>query len=167
MTVAQRVTFVSVREYLADEELSPIKREYVGGAIFPRPDTNNRHNLIAGNTLGSMHLRLRGERCQVFSSDTKIRMRLPHQVRFYYPDASVVCQPNPPDDSFQDDPAVIVEVASRSTRRVDEGEKKDAYLTIPSLTVYLIVEQDSPSVVAYRRTEQAFVGAKVTRTCPT
>ena len=43
--------------------------------------------------------------------------------RFYYPDASVVCRPNPQTDSFQDDPAVLFEVLSRQTRRIDEGEK--------------------------------------------
>ena len=69
----------------------------------------------------------------------------------------MVCRPNPPVDSYQDDPAVLVEVLSRSTRRVDEGEKKDAYLTIPSLGVYLLVEQDEPLVTAYRRTDQGFV----------
>jgi Uma2 family endonuclease len=38
-----------------------------------------------------------------------------------------------------------------------EGEKKDAYLTIPSLSVYLVIEQESSAVVAYRRTDQRFV----------
>ena len=67
----------------------------------------------------------------------EIRVRLPHHVRFYYPDVSVICRPNPPEDSFQDDPAVLVEIPSPKTRRIDEGEKKDAYLMIPSLSVYL------------------------------
>lgn len=31
------------------------------------------------------------------------------------------------------------------------GEKKDAYLTIPSLAVYLLAEQAEPRVIAYRR----------------
>jgi Uma2 family endonuclease len=51
---------------------------------------------------------------------------------------------------FQDAPAVIVEVISKSTRRIDEGEKKDAYLAIPGLGVYLVVEQDCPLVVVHR-----------------
>ena len=101
--------------------------------------------------------RLRGRRCRPFNSDTKIRIRLPSHVRFYYPDASVVCHQNPPDDSFQDEPVVIVEVLSRATRRIDDGEKKDAYLTIPTLAVYLLIEQETAAVVAYRRTEKGFV----------
>ena len=85
------------------------------------------------------------------------RVRLSTQVRFYYPDASVVCRPNPQTDSFQDDPAVLFEVLARATRRIDEGEKKDAYLTIPSLAVYVLIDQEMPAVVAYRRTEHGFV----------
>lgn len=50
-----------------------------------------------------------------------------------------------------------MEVLSRDTRRIDEGEKKDAYLSIPSLSVYLLVEQELPAVVVHRRTEQGFV----------
>jgi Uma2 family endonuclease len=52
---------------------------------------------------------------------------------------------------------VIVEVLSRETRRTDEGEKKDAYLTIPSLQAYLLVEQEMPAVTVNRRVEQGFV----------
>jgi Uma2 family endonuclease len=51
---------------------------------------------------------------------------------------------------------VIVEVISRRTRRIDEGEKKEAYLTIPSLGVYLLVEQDMPLVNVHRRAETGF-----------
>ena len=32
-----------------------------------------------------------------------------------------------------------------------------AYLTIPSLCTYLLVEQESPTVVVFRRTEHGFV----------
>ncbi len=84
-------------------------------------------------------------------------MHLPTQIRFYYPDASVICQQNPPGDTFQDAPAALFEVLSRSTLRIDEGEKKDAYLTIPSLAVYALIEQHSPTVVVFRRTENGFV----------
>jgi Uma2 family endonuclease len=158
MTAAEKLNLISVEDYLAGELVSPIKHEYLGGFVYVMAGARNLHNVIKGNVFGSLYGRLRGRRCRPFDSDTKIRVRLPLQVRFYYPDASVVCRENPRDDSYQDDPVVIVEVLSRSTRRIDEGEKKDAYLTIPSLSVYLLIEQESSTVVAYRRTEQGFVG---------
>lgn len=157
MSSALKLQHISVEDYLAGELVSPVKHEYLGGVVYAMAGARNLHNLIASNVLGSLHARLRGGGCRPYNSDTKIRVRLASHVRFYYPDVSVICRPNPANDSFQDEPAVIVEVLSRKTRRIDEGEKKDAYLTIPSLSVYLLVEQDSPAAVAYRRTEHGFM----------
>jgi Uma2 family endonuclease len=157
MSTAPKRSPISVEDYLAGELVSPIKHEYIGGVVYAMAGARNQHNRIASNVLVALGVRLRGKPCQPWNSDTKIRVRLPSHVRFYYPDVSVVCRPNPPEDSFQDDPAVLVEVPSPKTRRIDEGEKKDAYLTIPTLGVYLLVETESPTVVAFRRTEAGFV----------
>jgi Uma2 family endonuclease len=157
MSTARKLDLVPVEEYLARELASPVKHEYVGGVVYAMAGARNAHNVIATNTIGALHARLRGRPCRPFNSDTKIRVRLPTHVRFYYPDVSVVCRPNPQTDSFQDEPAVLFEVLSRRTRRIDEGEKKDAYLTIPSLGVYVMIEQDTAAVVALRRTEGGFV----------
>lgn len=157
MNAAKERNLVSVADYLAGELVSPVKHEYLDGVVYARADARNLHNAIAGNVLGSLHARLRGKTCRPFNSDTKIRVRLPTRIRFYYPDTSVVCRPNPPTDSYHDEPVVVCEVLSRSTRRTDEGEKKDHYLTIPSLCVYLLVEQETAAVVLFRRTDQGFV----------
>ena len=42
-------------------------------------------------------------------------------------------------------------VLSESTRRTDLGEKRDAYLSIPSLKVLLLAESDRPYVLVCRR----------------
>jgi Uma2 family endonuclease len=52
---------------------------------------------------------------------------------------------------------VIAEVVSDATRRIDEGEKRDAYVTIPTLTAYLIIETGRPRVVVHRRTDSGFI----------
>lgn len=137
MTAAEERSAISVEDYVAGELVSRVKHEYLGGYVYAMAGARNVHNVIATNVLGSFHGRLRGRPCQPFNSDTKVRVRLPTHLRFYYPDLSVVCQSNPPEDSYQDNPVVIVEVLSKATRRLDEGEKKDAHLTIPTLAVYL------------------------------
>ena len=157
MGAALKIEPIAVEDYLAGELISQAKHEYVGGWVYAMAGANNAHNQIASNVLIALGSRLRGNRCRAFNSDTKIRVRFPNHTRFYYPDASVVCRLNAPTDSFQDDPAVIVEVLSQRTRRIDEGEKKDAYFALPSLSVYLLVEQDFAAVVAYRRTDAGFV----------
>ncbi|MGE0606291.1 MAG: Uma2 family endonuclease [Pirellulales bacterium] len=157
MTAAQKLNLVSVEDYLAGELTSPVKHEYLGGVVYAMTGARNVHNLIATNATVGLGSRLRGGKCKAYNSDTKVRIRLPAQWRFYYPDVSVVCQPNPPDDSFQDSPIAIFEVLSKSTRRIDEGEKKDSYLTIPALCVYALIEQETAAVVVHRRTEQGFI----------
>ncbi len=157
MSTAEKLNLVSVEDYLDGELVSPVKHEYLAGVIYAMAGARNAHNIIAGNVFAALHARLRGRPCRPFNSDTKIRIRFSTHVRFYYPDASVICRPNPQADSFQDEPAVVVEVLSRRTRRIDEGEKKDAYLTIPSLSVYVLVEQETAAVVAFRRTADGFV----------
>ncbi|MBX3167919.1 MAG: Uma2 family endonuclease [Candidatus Eremiobacteraeota bacterium] len=152
-----QLELISPSEYLARELKSTVKHEYVGGVVYAMSGARNRHNLIATNIIGVLFGLLRGHRCRVYNSDTKVRIQLPTHSRFYYPDAQVVCQGNPESDVYQDSPSLVVEVLSTSTRRVDSGEKREGYLTIPSLGLYLMVEQEQPIVVAYRRTEEGFV----------
>lgn len=156
MTAAKKRNLVSVEDYLAGELVSPIKHEYLGGVVYAMTGATNGHNTVATNALIALGSRLRGKKCWAFNSDTKVRIEFPTHTKFYYPDAMVICRPNPPEDSFHDEPVVIVEVLSRKTRRIDDGEKKEAYLTIPSLAAYLLVEQDQPKVVVYRRTTNGF-----------
>jgi Uma2 family endonuclease len=157
MSTAKTLNLVSTEDYLVGELASPTKHEYLGGVVYAMAGAQNAHNLIATNLIGTLHARLRGQTCRPYNSDTKIRIQLPTQTRFYYPDASVVCKSNPQTDSFQDEPVVLFEVLSRRTRRIDEGEKKDASLMIPSLDVYVLLEQDSAAVIAFRRTKIGFV----------
>lgn len=157
MTAAKQIELVSVEDYLAGELVSEVKHEYSGGFVYAMAGARNVHNQIAVAFLGSLYARLRGKTSQPFNSDTKVRVQFPTHTRFYYPDGMVVCAPNPPDATFQDHPVVIAEVVSEATRRIDEGEKRDAYLTIPSLMAYLVVETDRARVVVHRRTDNGFV----------
>jgi Uma2 family endonuclease len=157
MAVVESLSLMSVKDYLAAESVSQTKHEFVDGRVYRRPDERNTHHIIAGNIFASLHARLQRHSCRSFSSDMRIRLRMSTGLRFYYPDASVICRQNSQQESFQDTPAAIFEVLSKATRRTDGGEKKDAYLTMPSLGVYVLVEQESPAVVLFRRTSQGFV----------
>lgn len=158
MTAAQKLNLISVEDYLAGELVSYIKHEYLGGAVYAMAGARDQHDIISVNLLARLPARLHEKgRCRPHSSDMKVRVQLPTQTRFYYPDTSVICKPNPMGSSFQDQPAIIFEVLSKKTRRIDEGEKKDAYLTIPSLSVYALVEQELARIVVHRRMLDGFV----------
>lgn len=153
----RRPELITPADYLERELKSTVKHEYIGGSVYAMPARRNRHNRLATNVTGVLFGLLRGHRCRVYNSDTKVRIQLSTHTRFYYPDAMVVCQSNPESDVFQDAPSVIVEVLSASTRRVDAGEKLEGYLSIPSLSAYLMIEPELPAVVVYQRSEGGFV----------
>ena len=147
---------VSPEDYLDGELVSEVKHEYLSGVVYAMAGARNVHNDIATNIVGLLHAQLRGKACRTYNSDTKVRLRLPAGLRFYYPDAQVTCHPNSPDDTYQDQPVVVIEVISESTRRTDEGEKLEGYCALPSLEVYLLVESERALVIGYRRGAAGF-----------
>lgn len=155
-TGALRFDAILVEDYLAGEEVSEVRHEYVDGRVYAMAGATVSHALVQGNAFASLHASLRGKECRPFGSDMRVRVVTPGRPNFYYPDVSVVCDSNANSDLYQDRPVVIVEVLSHSTRRIDDGEKREAYFSIPTLLVYLLAEQDMAAVKVYRRTESAF-----------
>ena len=156
MSAAHKLNQISVADYLTGEIESSVKHEYLNGCVYAMAGRRVTHNRIATNSTVALGIQLRGQPCQPYNSDMKIRVQLQEAIRFYYPDVSVVCDSNPAEDAYQDKPVVIVEVLSNDTRRIDETEKKEAYLSLPSLRVYLLVEQDSAKVTVHRRGDNQF-----------
>lgn len=157
MNALDKSRFYKAEEYLQLEADSAEKHEFVAGSVYAMSGGRNVHQLISTNATVALAGHLRGGPCRAYNSDTKIRIRLPGHMRFYYPDASVICRENSQRDSFQDEPALILEVLSDSTRRIDLSEKKDAYLSIPSLLLYLVCETEAAAVTLWRRSEEGFL----------
>lgn len=139
---------LTVEEYLELEKASTLRHEFVAGRVYARAGTTARHNRIAGNIHERLRAAARGGPCAAYLLDLKVRA--PND-RVYYPDGVVVCVPHDDDTVMFDAPCLVVEVTSRSTRRIDRGEKLDAYLTIPSLRGYLVAEHDRRHVTLYAR----------------
>ncbi len=154
--IRQNLAPISVDDYLASEETVRRKHEYVDGMVYAMVGGRFSHNLIASNIVAELHSQLKGKPCRVLNSDSKVLTQNQSITRFYYPDASVVCGENRRSGVFQDKPTVVVEVLSQSTRRIDVGEKLKAYLSIPTLEAYLLVEQDSPAIIAHHRQDDEF-----------
>jgi len=156
MSNAKSFNKISIADYLAGEEDAKRRHEYIEGIVYAMVGAKLRHNRISTNATIALGSSLSDSSCEAFNSDTKVRIRQPNGTRFYYPDAMVVCDSNPESDTFQDKPVVVVEVISESTRRTDETEKRDGYLSLDSLQVYIRVEQSMPCVNVDRRTEDGF-----------
>ncbi|HLM02157.1 MAG TPA: Uma2 family endonuclease, partial [Pyrinomonadaceae bacterium] len=110
--------------------------------------TSDKHNRIAGNIYVSLSNHLRDSYCEPFFGDIKVRAS---QNVYYYPDVLVTCEENPENPYFRNQPILIVEVLSPSTKEIDRREKLLFYQQMPSVQEYVIVEQEKISVEIHRR----------------
>ena len=144
--------YISPEQYLEAERHREVKHEYVAGKIYAMAGASAAHDRIANNIIRYLGTLLRGKRCEVFSSNLRVRIRLPGRAEFYYyPDALVDCSRIPNQAIYAEAPTVIFEVLSPDTERVDLGEKLSNYRTLPSLRVYVVVSQSDSAITVYRR----------------
>ena len=148
MGLAKLKTKISVEDYLAGETISPVKYEYVYGEVYAMAGTSDNHNRIAGNLYAALLNHLRNSPCEPFSGDIKVRVS---PDVYYYPDVLVSCEENPENSYFRNEPILIVEVISPSTQEIDRREKLLFYQQMPSVSEYVVVEQQKKLVEVHRR----------------
>lgn len=145
---------MSVEDYLAFEESSEVRHEYVGGEIHAMAGESVAHNTIAGNVFAVLRTKLRGGPCRVFFENVKLRLQVAGEDIFYYPDVVVSCHPTGFDHLSVRLPTLVVEVLSPTTENVDRREKKMSYQQIATLEEYVIIAQDRREVTIFRRANQ-------------
>lgn len=155
--------WISEDAYLQSELLSEIKREYIDGAVYAMAGASKNHQRITANVSRKFGNQLENTPCEAFASDIKVKVG----SKFFYPDVMVVCKDDSDNDYYTENPVIIVEVLSKSTRRMDETAKKFAYQTLPTLQEYVLIEQDFVDVEVCRRSEgwvsqHYFMGDNVT-----
>ncbi len=79
----------------------------------------------------------------------------PPPTFFINPDVLVTCEGNFKNPYICEEPILIVEVTSPSTRQIDRREKLRAYQQMPSVHEYVIVEQEKIAVEIHRRQPDA------------
>jgi len=144
-----RLTQLSPEDYLALEQASDVKHEYVGGHIFAMVGARDSHNTVALNIASRLKERLRGGPCRVFISDMKLRVEAADA--FYYPDVFVSCDPRDTEPYVKRYPILVVEVLSPTTEAVDKREKLRHYRMLDTLREYMLVSPELKSVDIYRR----------------
>ena len=149
MSALLKNDFISIEDYLAGEQVSEIKHEYIDGYVYAMAGTKLNHERIAGNIFRKLGNYLEDSACEVVSSDFKVNVG----TRFFYPDVMVICNHEKGEDYYTQSPVLIVEVLSKSTRRKDKGLKLLAYQSIASLKEYVLIEQDFVEVTVYRQSD--------------
>lgn len=149
MALVQQAVLISEAEYLEGEKISQLKHEYIDGHVYAMAGAHANHNTIALN-IGSEfknHLKANGKPCKAYMSDMKVKLN--QGSKYYYPDVLVNCPAIT--GYFTENPLLIVEVLSNSTRRIDETEKRLAYMQIESLEEYVLVAQDFVQIEVIRK----------------
>jgi Uma2 family endonuclease len=93
------------------------KHEYYKGEIFAMSGAGARHNIISVNILISLGISLKGKKCRPYGSD--IRINIPENTLFTYPDISIFCgevKTLKDDQNTATLPIGIIEILSPSTR---------------------------------------------------
>jgi Uma2 family endonuclease len=148
---AVKSDFVSVADYLAAEEASQLRHEYLGGLIYAMAGETLTHNLISQNLLFLLRPKTKGGPGRVFISDIRVNFQLHTDEYFYYPDLVLTCDQRDTHPRFIRYPKLIIEVLSESTERVDRREKFFAYTSIASLEEYVLVAQVGKEATVFRR----------------
>ncbi len=165
MPVAQHLT---AEEYLASESRSPIRHELVGGVLYAMVGGTRRHNQVAGRFFRLVADAAEAAGCRPYIADMKVRAA----DSFYYPDVMVACEDVDGHPLYEAAPCLVVEVLSPSTTLVDRREKLGAYLSLPSLRAYVLVDPERQQVEVHDRVNGRWVaraygaGDAFPLTCP-
>jgi len=145
----------TVEEYLALEESSSERHEYVAGQIYAMSEPLQPHKLISGNIFAPLHAHLRGTPCRPYMDSTRVHIRARGDDYFYYPDILVACgQERDKKGRLIDEHRLVMEVMSRSTERIDRREKAFTYRELPTIEEIVLISQKSPLVTVYRRIDE-------------
>ncbi len=162
---------VTVEEYLAFEEKSKVRTEYLNGRVYCQgvpidPDAEGidetlwamagampDHCSVNVNIGGELRSRLKKTSCIVYISD--IRIRIGSEGQYIYPDLSIACS-NAQFDTRRKpysllNPIMIVEILSASTQKYDLNKKAQLCREKESIKEILFVSPDEVYVLHLSR----------------
>jgi Uma2 family endonuclease len=144
----------SFDDYLAVEEMGPVRHEFLDGAIFAIAGGTPEHAALSAAVVVLLGGHLSGRPCRPYSAD--LRLRIPETGLATYADAAVVCgepERDPSSHTHVTNPVLLVEVLSRSTEEYDRGEKREHYQKLASLRDYVLVTQDRRRIEVFSRSD--------------
>ncbi len=143
----------TLEEYLEIEEAAEDKHEYRDGEIVLMVGGTTDHSQIAGNFYFYFRLALNNQNYKIFGSDVKLW--IPRYRQATYPDVMVI-EGEPIYEGNRKtvvtNPALIVEVLSKSTKNYDQGDKFLYYRSIQEFKEYILIEQERYYVMQYTKT---------------
>jgi Uma2 family endonuclease len=160
MAAPMRKQKMTYAEYLAFEEQSLEKHEWLNGEVRPlergvdMAGGTSKHARIIARVSRVLGNALEGGSCEIYVSDLKVRILSTGLAT--YPDITVVCgaeEAHPEDANALVNPVLIVEVLSDSTEAYDRCGKAAHYRHLPTLREYVLVSQHERHLEVFRRSE--------------
>lgn len=140
----------TIEEYLEMEAASEVKHEYYRGEIFAMSGALLPHVVLTDNVMFALRGKLRGKGCRPYNGD--LRIHIPENTLFTYPDVSVFCGDVKTlnNDKFNAlNPVLLIEVLSKSTKAYDRGDKFRLYRDIQTLKEYVLIDSLSVAVEVF------------------
>ena len=151
----------TVEDYLDLEKTSETKHEYYYGKLIPMAGEKKKANRIARNILRKIELPLLDQGFDVYFHDVKAAVKPGYIYR--YPDLLVAPLSDDQNEYIVFEPIIAVEVASENSLNRDRGKKLDEYTHLPSMTYYLIVNQEEMLAEFYAREGEKWTFASFSR----
>jgi Uma2 family endonuclease len=142
----------TVEEYVALEEYSNIKHEYIDGQIRAMSGGTLEHSRLAAAVIVTLGVQLTGRACDVYTADARVRVVAGNLIT--YPDVSICCAVPETDNEDRNamlNPTVIVEITSPSSEKYDRGTKFARYKLVPTLREYVVISHRERAVDVFRR----------------
>jgi Uma2 family endonuclease len=144
-----KTTVMTVEEYIAFEEKSETRHEFINGQLYEMPEIKDIHNEICGNIAISLRQFLKDKTFRIYTS---VKVCIIENQHYVYPDVFVTNHKLDADSRYiKRYPSVIIEVLSDGTRVYDKTDKFIRYQKIESLKHYLTVEPEKTLVECYTK----------------
>ena len=146
--VATDKKFANDEEYFAFEEASELKHELINGNLYEMSGSSKYHHKLSGIIFILLNNLLRSKDWEIYYEGFKVQTPLKN---YFYPDV-FVCKVDSK-KYYTDEPILIIEVLSETTRRFDLTDKFIQYQKIETLKYYLCIEPEQQVIIFYFKNE--------------
>src|SRR6266849_3395233 len=168
--VANGPVYMPIEQYLALDEATDGKYEYLDGFVFMlRPPSSAyaenalvdmaggslTHAALCARMISLLDQALADGPCIVYTSDARMKLA---EKRYLYPDVLVACGEQT--GTMLTNPTVVIEVLSPTTEKRDRGAKFKTYKSLPTIQEYVLIDSEYQAIEVHRR--EALSGGSIT-----
>lgn len=141
--------------YVALEQATSTKHEFLAGEIYAVAGGSEEHSALAAEVLRALGNAIGDRPCRVHTSDLRVFVEGVQLATF--PDGAVICGPlaqhaeSP--RATATNPMVLLEVTSDSSEEYDLGFKCESYQSLASLRDYIVVSHRARRVTVHSRAD--------------